>query len=267
MPAAQPTTPLIAIDIGNSRVKLGLFDEAPKAGQLPLPARVLDLPTIDWDDAQLAAWLPAAPIWPEWRVASVNRPAAALLIEWIERECRTPAGTPPAARLLTAADLPIVVGLEHPERVGLDRLAAAVAVNRLRSPDRAAIIVDTGSAVTVDLVSADGVFRGGAILPGIDMSAQALHEFTDLLPLVSLNELSGPPPALGVSTVTAIRGGLYWGLIGAVRELCVRLSADQPQPPELFLTGGAAAHLVRPLELTCRFEPHLVLSGIALARP
>ena len=120
----------------------------------------------------------------------MNRPAAARLIEWLERECRTPAGTPPAARVLTAADLPIAVGLEHPERVGLDRLAAAAAVNRLRSPDRGAIIVDTGSAVTVDLVSADGIFCGGAILPGIDMSARALHEFTDLLPLVSLNELS-----------------------------------------------------------------------------
>ena len=120
----------------------------------------------------------------------------------------------------------IAVGLEHPERVGLDRLAAAAAVNRLRSPDRGAIIVDTGSAVTVDLLSADGVFRGGAILPGIDMSARALHEFTDLLPLVSLNELSVPPPALGVSTVTAIRGGLFWGQVGAVRrgiELSSRL--------------------------------------------
>src|SRR5438132_12825186 len=110
MSAQQSTTPLIAIDIGNSRVKLGLFDQAPVSGQIPLPTRVLDLPTNGWDDAQLAAWLPTAPIWPEWRVASVNRPAAARLIEWIDRECRTPAGTPPAARLLSAADLPLTVG-------------------------------------------------------------------------------------------------------------------------------------------------------------
>jgi type III pantothenate kinase len=267
MSATPSTTPLIAIDVGNSRVKLGLFDEAPEAARLPLPTRVLDLPTNGWDDAQLAAWLPAAPIWPEWRVVSVNRPAAARLVEWIDRECRTPAGTPPAARLLIAADLPIAIDIEHPERIGVDRLAAALAANRLRSPGRAALIVDTGSAVTVDLVSAEGVFRGGAILPGIDMSARALHEFTDLLPLVSLHELSEPPPALGVSTVTAIRGGLFWALVGAVRELSDRLSAELPQPPEMFLTGGAAAHLVQPLGLPCRYEPHLVLSGIALARP
>jgi type III pantothenate kinase len=263
---SQFTTPLIAIDIGNSRAKLGLFDGAPATGQLPLPSRVLDLSVDEWDDAQVAAWLPAAPIWPEWRLASVNRPAAARLLAWLQRDCRTPAGTPPAVRVLSAADLPIAVGVEHPERVGLDRIAAAAAVNQLRSSNRAAIIVDTGSAVTVDLVSADGVFRGGAILPGIEMSARALHEFTDLLPLVSLNDLSRPPGALGVSTVTAIRGGLFWGSVGAIRELVAKLSESSPQPPELFLTGGAAAHLVGPLRLNGRFEPHLVLSGIALAK-
>ncbi|HEV3417243.1 MAG TPA: type III pantothenate kinase [Pirellulales bacterium] len=259
--------PLIAIDIGNSRIKLGLFDQAVEPDRVPLPSRVLDLPVDRWEGTQLAAWLPAAPDWPEWRVASVNRPAAARLLEWIERECRTPAGTPPAARLLTVADLPLTVQLEHPERVGIDRLAAAVAVNRLRSPNRPAIVVDTGSAVTVDLIAADGVFRGGAIFPGIDMSARALHEFTDLLPLVSLSDLAAPPAALGISTVTAIRSGLFWGVVGAVRELTGRLATGLEQPPELFLTGGAAAHLVRPLGLEARYEPHLVLSGIAMARP
>ncbi len=224
--ATDSATPLIAIDIGNSRIKLGLFDREPAVGAVPLPSRVLDLPAQRWESGQLAAWLPAAPVWPEWRVASVNRPAAERLMGWIERECQTPAGTPPAARMLTVTDLPIVVGLEHPERVGIDRLAAAVAVNRMRQPDRPAVLVDTGSAITVDFVSADGVFRGGAIMPGIDMSARALHEFTDLLPLVSLNELGASPPALGVSTVTAIRGGLYWGAVGGIRELIARLSAS-----------------------------------------
>ena len=264
--ATDSATPLIAIDIGNSRIKLGLFDRDPADGAVPLPSRVLDLPAQRWESGQLAAWLPAAPVWPEWRVASVNRPSATRLMGWIERECQTPAGTPPAARMLTVADLPIVVGLDHPERVGIDRLAAAVAVNRLRPPDRPAILVDTGSATTVDFVSADGVFRGGAIMPGIDMSARALHEFTDLLPLVSLNELGASPPALGISTVTAIRGGLYWGALGGIRELIARLSTSLARPPALFLTGGAAAHLAGVLGLEARYEPHLVLSGVALAK-
>jgi type III pantothenate kinase len=264
--ATDSATPLIAIDIGNSRIKLGLFDREPVADALPQPSRVLDLPSQRWESGQLAAWLPAAPVWPEWRVASVNRPAAARLMAWIERECQTPAKTPPAARLLTAADLPLVVALEHPERVGIDRLAAAVAVNRLRPPDRPAIVVDTGSATTVDFISADGAFRGGAIMPGIDMSARALHEFTDLLPLVTLNELSVTPPPLGLSTVTAIRSGLYWGALGGIRELIERLTATLVPPPALFLTGGAAKHFAGALGDDARYEPHLVLSGIALAR-
>ena len=62
------------------------------------------------------------------------------------------------------------------------------------------MIVDVGTAITVDLVSADGAFLGGAILPGIQMSARALHEFTDLLPLVDVSDLTAPPPALGTAT-------------------------------------------------------------------
>lgn len=264
---ASSAMPLIAVDIGNSRIKFGLFDGDTAAGNLPLPVRVLELDAAEWNESQLAAWLPAAPMWPEWRVASVNRPAAARLVAWIDRACKTPAGTPAAARLLTAADLPIEVALEHPERVGIDRLAAAVAANRLRSSDRAAIVVDTGTAVTIDFISTDGVFRGGAILPGIDMSARALHEQTDLLPLVAMGDLSTPPDPVGGSTVMAIRSGLFWGAVGAIREFCLRCSAGLEPPPEVFLTGGAAANFAGVLERECRYEPDLVLSGIALARP
>ena len=72
------------------------------------------------------------------------------------------------------------------------------------------------------------------------LAARALHEFTDLLPLVPLGELTEPPAALGTSTVTAIRSGLYWGAVGGVRELAEQLSAGHSPPPELFLTGGPA---------------------------
>jgi type III pantothenate kinase len=261
----DPASPLIAVDIGNSRIKLGLFDEPTSDGALPAPRRVLDLPSSELDAARLKAWLPNEPVWPQWRIASVNRPATERLLHWIDAECRTPASTPAATRLLTHADFPIRVTIEHPERVGADRLAAAAAANRLRAADRATIVVDFGSAITVDLVSADGAFCGGAILPGIDTAARALNEFTDLLPLVTLSQLSEPPPALGVSTVSAIRGGLYWGAIGAVRELVTRLEADLVRPTELFLTGGAAAHLAAHLGRAAHHEPHLVLSGIAIA--
>ncbi len=261
---SDSASPLIAVDIGNSRMKFGLFDEPSAPGAVPVPRRVLDLNTSQWDTARLRAWLPPEPVWPQWRIASVNRPAAARLWDWIDAECRTPAGTPAAARILAHGDFPLRIELEHPERVGTDRLAGGAAANRLRAPGRGAIVIDFGSAVTIDLLSEEGAFRGGAIVPGIDMAARALHEFTDLLPLAALSQLHEPPPALGVSTVIAIRGGLYWGMIGAVKELIARLSANLSAPPEVFLTGGAAAHIVRPLGIPARHEPHLVLSGIAI---
>ena len=264
--SSDPVTPLIAVDVGNSRIKLGLFDRAVEMDGVVEPLRILELPAEGWDSARLTAWLPAGPAWIDWWIASVNRPATAHLTDWIVRQGSTPSGHSAPIRLLTAIDLPLEVRVEHPERVGMDRLAAATAAARLRDPQRGALIVDSGSAITVDFVSADGAFLGGAILPGMGLAARALHEFTDLLPLVPLGELTEPPAALGTSTVTAIRSGLYWGAVGAVRELAEQLSAGHSPPPELFLTGGAGPYLARALSNPVRIEPHLVLSGIAMAR-
>ena len=265
--SADPVTPLIAVDVGNSRIKLGLFDRAaPNDAAVP-PSRTLELPAEGWEGERLSAWLPAGPAWPEWWIASVNRPAAARLLEWIARECRTSSGHPTLSRLLSQRDFPLPTALEHSERIGADRLAAATAANLLRAPRNAAVVVDVGSAITVDCLSADGIFLGGAILPGIEMGSRALHEFTDLLPQVTFSPQSGPPPALGTSTVSAIRSGLYWGAVGAIGELAERLSTGISPRPELFLTGGGASVLAASLAHPVKVVPNLVLSGIALARP
>ena len=170
---------------------------------------------------------------------------------------------------MTHRDLPITAAVEYPDRVGIDRLAGAVAANRLREPKRPAIVIGVGTAITVDLISADGIFRGGAILPGIAMSARALDEFTDLLPRSPLDELTSAPPALGTTTLSAIHSGLYWGAIGAMREMIARLSEEGVAPsvkPELFLTGGAAASVALQLDPTARYVEYLALAGIALAK-
>jgi type III pantothenate kinase len=140
-----------------------------------------------------------------------------------------------------------------------------VAVNQLRDPNRAAIAVDLGTAITVDLISAEGDFQGGAILPGISMSARALHEFTDLLPLIDMASLAEAPPAVGRSTIDAMQSGLFWGAIGGIRELIDRMTPSHSQPPQIFLTGGAAPSVAGLLAAEAHYVPHLVLSGIALA--
>lgn len=250
--------PLIAVDVGNSRIKLGLFEQAASVG-LPEPVLALTLGS-DWRSDELMKWLPGGGTL-NWRIASVQRSTAARLMEWLSSQ------PDQRARLLSHTDLPLEINVEQPDLVGVDRLVNAVAANRLREPDRPAIVIDVGSAITVDLVSATGVFLGGSIAPGIAMAARALHQFTDLLPLVPMSELAEPPPALGRSTTAAMRSGLYWGAVGAMRELIARLG-QQVANPQVFLTGGAAPAVARLLDDDqqgqARYVPHLTLGGIAL---
>jgi len=267
---------LIAIDVGNSRVKLGLFRLDGAVG-FPQPETALQLDGQQPEFDRLCAWLAVASPHPlplsttrcagapergqsrlRWHIASVNRPATSRLIDWL-RDHRPD----DEIMLLTSGDLPLEVRLPRPDMVGVDRLLDAVAANRLRTPGRKAVVVDVGSAITVDLVDADGAYCGGAILPGIAMSARALHEFTDLLPLIDMADLHEPPPALGTATVAAMRSGLFWGAIGAVRQLVKQLAGGGET--EIFLTGGAGPAVAQLLGATAQFVPHLTLAGIALA--
>lgn len=251
--------PFVAVDIGNSRLKFGLY-EAPADTLLPAPNRVLDFDPEKDALERVAAWLaPWTLDQTTWWIASVNRSHATMLVDWLRQR-----QTGLKITLLAAADLPLKVALPRVDMVGIDRLAGAVAANRLRTGDRAAIIVDLGTAITVDLVNPQGVFLGGAILPGIGMSARALYEFTDLLPLLDMRVLREPPPALGTSTTDAMQSGLYWGAVGGVRELIARLSAGSSSPPQVFLTGGAAPAVAGLLAPDAQYIPHLILGGIAL---
>ena len=129
-------------------------------------------------------------------------------------------GPQPPLAIRTCVAIPVVANVDFPERVGLDRLLNAVAVNAIRPVSRAAIVIDSGTATTVDYVSAEGEFCGGAILPGMELGAKSLHDYTALLPLLTVQELGGAGPvAPGRNTHDAIRNGLYWGQVGAIREL------------------------------------------------
>jgi type III pantothenate kinase len=263
--------PLIAVDVGNSRIKLGLFYRSADAG-LPEPENTLHLTGTLPEFDQLDAWLAIARARDgrdeephtasnlRWHIGSVNRPAASRLIDWL-RDHRPD----DEIVLLTSGDLPLVVKLPRPDMVGVDRLLDGLAANRLRTPCHAAVVVDVGSAITVDLLDKDGAFLGGAILPGIAMSARALHEFTDLLPRIDMAELAEPPPALGTATDSAMRSGLFWGAIGAVRQLVDQLTGNCDV--EVLLTGGAGPVVAQLMGAAARYVPHLTLAGIALAAP
>jgi len=249
--------PLIAVDVGNSRVKLGWF-AADAAADFPAPERTLRLALDGGEWPTLVEWLgETAPGEVDWQIGSVNRAGASRLIDWLRER-----GAIGATTLLAASDLPLAVSLPRPDRVGVDRLLDAVAANALRPADRAAVVIDLGTAITVDLVSEEGSFEGGAILPGLMTSARALHQFTDLLPLVE--ELERPPSPVGKETVEAMRSGLFWGAVGAIRELIARYAETLSAPPCVIVAGGSSHVVAELLGPGALHEPHLTLVGIAL---
>jgi type III pantothenate kinase len=163
-----------------------------------------------------------------------------------------------------AAELPLRTNVDIPDHVGVDRLLDAVAANLLRSPDQPAIIIDSGTATTVNAVSAGGVFEGGAILPGLALQARSLHEYTALLPLVDVQSLAANPVgAVGRNTHGAIKSGIWFGQVGAIRELTARFANSFGRPPLLLVTGGMGRWLTPALGEEFRFEPDLALRGLA----
>jgi type III pantothenate kinase len=250
---------LMAVDIGNSYAKLGLFPSAVgDQHSLALPTETFDFATADGPGDDLLEKLPQETLC--WRVCSVNRAGQQRLQQWVRQH--RPADE---LRLLTHHDLPIEVLVDEPTKVGLDRLAAGVAANMLRPSDTPAIVVGAGTAVTVNLISETGAFLGGTILPGFRISAEALFGGADLLPLARLQPNDEPPEVVGKNTEAAIRSGLFWGAVGSVREIISRMRAELSKEPALYVTGGDLRRLSPLVSDEAQYLPHLVLSGIAAA--
>ncbi|MGE0759890.1 MAG: type III pantothenate kinase [Pirellulaceae bacterium] len=251
--------PVVAVGIGNTTIKMGVALRDASGGQPQWLARA-EFPTAEFEPAQATRLLGDGPC--PWLVATVHRQAEQRLADWV----RTHRGGDHYIRL-SHRDMPIELDVEVPERVGLDRLAAAVASNFLREPNRPAVVVDAGTAITVNLITPDGVFRGGVILPGFKLTARALAEGTDQLPLIAADVTGTPPPVIGRSTEAAIRSGLFWGNVGAVRELVTRVARELPRAPQIFVTGGDAQRLAGCIAPDAQFVPDLVLLGVLLSRP
>lgn len=117
--------------------------------------------------------------------------------------------------------------------LGTDRILAAIAGAKLYG--KPTIIVDIGSAVTVDLVDSEGVFRGGIILAGAGMRARALAEFTSALPLISIPEK--PPPLIGTDTVECMSSGLYHGMRQEIKGLVEAFQQELRESPVVVVTG------------------------------
>ena len=256
---------IIAADIGNSRMKFGRFVlpcDGPKSEALPEPTGVVSLAPDSL--RELSGWLNEDQ-WQdaEFAIGSVQRARTADLIDWLRKHSF--AGD---IQLLTSDDLPLEIDVPQPQRVGMDRLLAAVAANAIRTDDSMAAIVDLGTAITVDVVSSEGAYQGGAIAPGLAISARALHDATDALPAFDVASLDDAIAPIGRDTVAAMKSGLFLGAVGAIRELIVRqvgeLSSDTNARYEVYVCGGFAKQVAHLLSANAIHLPHLILQGIAI---
>lgn len=248
----EPVDALLAVDVGNSRIGLAVWDddglhEARRVG--------CDEPG-GWREAIEAAWA-------ETRgaakravvIGSVNRKAARQFADIAAEVCD-------AEPLHVFDDLPLPMPLEidNPRQVGVDRVcAAAAAFDRLQEP---CAVASLGTATTVDCVSSEGVFLGGAILPGIEMSLRALHERTAGLPRVAPTE---PGAIFARNTHDAIVNGVAYAAIGALREIVERFATELGAWPKLVVTGGSAPLIVEHADFFDAYVPNLCLMGVALA--
>jgi type III pantothenate kinase len=242
-------TPDVVVDVGNTRVKWGRCENQAVVAVASLEP---DDPAL-WQ-AQREQWLlgPRACF----VVAGVHPERRDRLADWLRQhgdEVRV---------IKEARELQLQVRLERPDHVGVDRLFNAVAVNGRRDAHCGAVVIDAGSAVTVDWVNEDGAFCGGVIFPGIRLMALALHEHTALLPLIDPpQELPAVP---GTSTREAMAAGVVWAAAGGVRLVVERYVLQSFVPPHVFLTGGDGPLLRGALGTPVELLPDLTLEGIRL---
>jgi type III pantothenate kinase len=156
--------------------------------------------------------------------------------------------------------LPISTWLEEPGKVGTDRIVAAAAAYDV--VEDAVVVADFGTAVTIDLVDEHGVFLGGVICPGFEISAQALKDNTAQLPKVTVHRPEAP---FGKNTADAINCGLYYSIIGGMEEIIRRYAEQIGRWPQTIITGSAAAMIKDDCPFVDNYVPHLVVRGVVLA--
>lgn len=236
---------LLCIEIGNSRTHWGLFKEGKlgRHGTCPAAEGLPDLAAIAGEGVQRLLLASVAPSRTE-RLAQEAETTTGVRAEVIGKDL----------------SVPIPARVDHPERVGADRLLGALAA--YRRAGGACVVVDAGTAVTVDLVDASGAFCGGAIAPGPGLLMESMERRAELLPEV---RFAKPASAVGKNTADAMRSGAFWGAVGAVRELIRRVAAEADGPCRVLGTGGWMDVLAPHLPALEAVVPCLTLEGMAIA--
>jgi type III pantothenate kinase len=246
---------LLVIDVGNTNTVLGLMDGVEVKAQVRMTTRPR---TTDEVGIFMIQALQHRGIALEQLEGAIICSVVPTVVYELQKACARYLGLD---ALIVGRNLrtKIKVRTDNPREVGADRIVNAVAaLERFGGP---VIIVDFGTATTVDCVNADGEYIGGAIAPGFRVSEEALVSKTAKLPRV---EVIRPERAIGRNTVSAIQSGLYFGYVGLVDALARRCRAELGGDPRVVATGGLASMLAQDSEVIQTVDPHLTLRGLAL---
>ena len=145
-----------------------------------------------------------------------------------------------------------------PAKLGIDRLLAMGAAKRIA--EGPVVVIDCGTAVTIDLVDENGVFRGGVIMAGLGLSRAALQTGTTALNVYDEQQVS----ALASSTADAVTSGTLMGLVGAIERVVREQSEIMDADPAVLLSGGDAERLLTLLDISVEMHPDLVLQGLRI---
>ena len=156
-------------------------------------------------------------------------------------------------------EMGINVVMQDPRNVGDDRLVNAIAAHETYGGPL--IVVDFGTATTFDVVDQDGSYSGGVIAPGINLSMEALHNATTLLPKIPV-ENPGQSPVVGSSTVAAMRSGVFWGYIGLIEGLIARIKVERGEHLKVVATGGLANLFAEATNVIEHTDSDLTLRGL-----
>ena len=253
---------LLALDIGNTNVTVGLF----RAGALLATRRAATNARATTDEVELLLdgllRLDGIAITDLDAIALASVvPALTVAVEMIAERRDRP------LLVAGAGTVPLAVRVDRPDDVGADRLVNALAAARLHGTP--AVVVDFGTATTLDCVASDGAYVGGAIAPGLELGLEALAARTAKLPRI---ELRAPDRAIGRDTVSAMQSGTIFGYQALAAGLLARVRIEladandvAPADVRAILTGGlSAAPWARALEGIDAIDPDLTLKGLAI---
>lgn len=237
----------LAIDVGNSSIKWGLFDQ----GLLLQHFRLDASDVVSWEHSWNTQCKDSVKTV---YICGVVPDVLANHFRWLKQQCDN-------VRLILHADLRMQINVDNPSSTGIDRLVASFAALKLVAKNEPVIVVDAGSAVTVDLASGKDGFLGGAIMPGLKLMARSLHQYTAQLPEVSFTDQIRQ--TVGANTSDAISFGIGNAFLGGVKMLIHNLQAHSGAKAQLFFTGGDGLLLANYLNQADRYFPNLVLDGLS----